>query len=242
MTADGQFQADLVIGADGVKSKVRDSVGLLKERNVYGDGIIRVLVPRMKDGLGDGNWDHVIDFWNLEHRSLRILYVPCNESDLYLAMMASVADRDASSIPVRQDIWIEGFPQLEPVLRRVTVGGRYDAYETSKLIRWSSGRIAVIGDAAHAMAPTLGQGAGTSMMNALALAVVVTEVPKIEDALQIWEDRERPLTEFTQDASANVAKERAMSRGEGWNEYTLRAANHIPTGTEHLPPLVKIPA
>jgi 2-methyl-3-hydroxypyridine 5-carboxylic acid dioxygenase len=243
LTADGsQYQADLVVGADGVKSKVRDSIGLLKERNVYGDGIIRVLVPRMKTQLGPGTWDHVIDFWNLEDRSLRILYVPCSESDLYLAMMAPVADREASSIPVRQDIWIENFPQLEPVLRKVTVGGRYDAYETSKLIRWSSGRVAVIGDAAHAMTPTLGQGAGTAMMNALALAVTLSDVPKIEEALQLWEDRERPLTEYTQDGSAQVAKERAMSRGEGWNDDTLRTANRIPTGTEHLPPLVKVSA
>ncbi|MGI8525550.1 MAG: FAD-dependent oxidoreductase [Pseudolabrys sp.] len=243
LTADGsQLQADLVIGADGVKSKVRDSIGLLKERNVYGDGIIRVLVPRLKDRLGPGSWDHVIDFWNLEHRSLRVLYVPCNENDLYLAMMAPVGDREASAIPVRQDIWIDSFPQLESVLRQVKVGGRYDAYETSKLIRWSSGRVAIIGDAAHAMAPTLGQGAGTAMMNALALAVTVSENAKIEDALQLWEDRERPLTEFTQDTSAKLAKERAMSRGEGWNDYTLRAANHVPTGTEHLPPLDKIPA
>jgi 2-methyl-3-hydroxypyridine 5-carboxylic acid dioxygenase len=230
-----KFQADLVVGADGVRSKVRDSIGLLKERNVYNDGIIRVLAPRLKEQLGPGNWDHVIDFWNQEYRSLRILYVPCNEDDLYLAMMAPVNDREASSIPVRHDIWIEGFPQLEPVLRNVSVGGRFDAYETSKLIRWSSGCVAVIGDAAHAMTPTLGQGAGTAMMNALSLAVTLDEVPVVEDALQLWERRERPLTEHTQDASANVAKERAMSRGEAWNSNTLRAANHIPTGTEHLP-------
>jgi 2-methyl-3-hydroxypyridine 5-carboxylic acid dioxygenase len=243
ITADGsRFQADLVIGADGVKSRVRDSIGLLRERNVYGDGIIRVLVPRMKSELGPGNWDHVIDFWNMEHRSLRVLYVPCNKDELYLAMLAPVTDREASSIPVRQDIWIEEFPQLAPVLRKVSVGGRYDAYETSKLIRWSSGRVAIIGDAAHAMVPTLGQGAGTAIMNALSLAVAVSEASTVENALQLWEERERPLTESTQDASAEVAKERAMSRGEGWNALTLRAANHVPTGTEHLPPLVRIRA
>jgi 2-methyl-3-hydroxypyridine 5-carboxylic acid dioxygenase len=243
LTADGQqFQADLVIGADGVKSKVRDSIGLLKERNVYGDGIIRVLVPRMKDELGPGTWDHVIDFWNLERRSLRILYVPCNTRDLYLAMMAPVSDPEASSIPVRQDIWIESFPQLEPVLRHVTVGGRYDAYEASKLIRWSSGRVAIIGDAAHAMTPTLGQGAGTAMTNALSLAVSVADARDIEQALQAWEDRERPLTELTQDMSAQIARERAMSRGEAWNESTLRPARHIPTGTENLPEPSRVPA
>ncbi len=235
ITADGKcHQADLVIGADGVRSKVRDSLGLLKERNSYADGIIRVLTPRMKRELGAGNWDHVIDFWNLANRSLRILYVPCNEDDLYLAMMAPVADKEASAIPINRDIWVEAFPQLEAVIRQVTVGGRYDAYETSKLIRWSSGRVAIIGDAAHGMAPTLGQGAGTAIMNALALAVAVEGRGDIEDALEEWEARERPLTEYTQNLSAQIAKERKMSQGGVWDADALRAANHIPTGTEHL--------
>src|SRR5271166_4145069 len=235
-TADGlSFEADLVVGADGVRSKVRDSLGLLQERNVYQDGIVRVLTPRLKRELGPGNWDHVIDFWNMRSRPLRILYVPCNEQDLYLAMMAPVADREATATPLRTHIWIAAFPQLAPVIRRLRVGGRYDAYETTKLIRWSSGKVAIVGDAAHAMTPTLGQGAGTAMMNALALAVALDRQPSTDRALEEWEKRERPLTELTQDCSAQIANERRLSR---WNVDTLRTANHVPTGTESFGPLV----
>ena len=129
-----------------------------------------------------------------------------------------------------------------PEIRAEEVRRRYDAYEASKLIRWSSGRVAIIGDAAHAMTPTLGQGAGTAMTNALSLAVSVADARDIEQALQAWEDRERPLTELTQDMSAQIARERAMSRGEAWNESTLRPARHIPTGTENLPELSRVPA
>jgi 2-methyl-3-hydroxypyridine 5-carboxylic acid dioxygenase len=240
-TASGsKFPADLVIGADGVKSKVRDSLGLLKERNVYTEGIVRILLPRPEAELQPDNWDHVIDFWTTEKRSLRVLYVPCNKTEIYLAMMAPVADREASAIPLRQDIWIDSFPQLEPIIRKASVGGRYDPYETTKLLRWSSGRVAVIGDAAHGMAPTLGQGAGTAMMSALSLAVAVSDSSTLEEGLQLWEERERPLTDHIQDVSAQVAKERAHSRGEGWTDDTLRTANHIPTGTEHLPRLLSI--
>jgi 2-methyl-3-hydroxypyridine 5-carboxylic acid dioxygenase len=236
-TADGRkFEADLVVGADGVRSKVRDSLGLLHERNTYADGIVRVLAPRLKHELGPGNWDRVIDFWNMQGRPLRILYVPCNEQDLYLAMMAPVADGEATAIPLRTDIWIEAFPQLAPVVRELSVGGRYDAYETTKLIRWSSGKVAIVGDAAHAMTPTLGQGAGTAMMNALALAVALDRQPSMEGALQEWEERERPLTERTQDYSAQIANERRLSR---WDAETLRTANHVPTGTEGFGPLVE---
>jgi 2-methyl-3-hydroxypyridine 5-carboxylic acid dioxygenase len=230
----GRLKADLVVGADGVRSKVRDSLHLLRERHIFDDGIVRVLAPRLKQELGIGNWDHVIDFWSTQDRPLRILYVPCNERDLYLAMMAPVADREATAIPLRSDIWIAAFPQLAPVIRNVSVDGRYDAYETTKLTRWSAGRVAIVGDASHAMAPTLGQGAGLAMANALALAVALERNVAVEDALADWEQRERPLTEHTQDCSARIASERRLSR---WDSDTLRAANSVPTGTESSGPL-----
>ena len=236
LTAAGKrYRADLVIGADGVKSKVRDLLGLLKERSICDDGIIRVLVPRAVEELGAGDWDHVIDFWHMGERPRRILYVPCNREDLYLAMMAPVVDKDATAIPLRHDIWIKAFPQLKPVIRRISAGGRYDAYETSKLTRWSVGRVAVVGDAAHAMVPTLGQGAGTAMMNALALAVAVERTHDIEAALAQWQTDERPLTEYTQDRSDRAARERLFAQGRGWVEENLVTARHVPTGTEHLP-------
>ncbi|MSQ20074.1 MAG: FAD-dependent monooxygenase [Betaproteobacteria bacterium] len=231
LTADGRsHRADLVIGADGVKSKVRDALGLLTSRSPCADGIVRVLAPRCKDELGPGTWDHVIDFWRAD-RSLRILYCPCNEQELYLAMMAPVSNLEASAIPLRHDVWVAAFPQLEPVIRKIDAGGRYDAYETTNLERWSAGRVAIVGDAAHAMVPTLGQGAGTAMMNALSLAVHLDEAPSIEAALTAWEARERPLTEHTQQRSDFTARQRLMATGEGWTDEALRAARHIPTGT-----------
>ena len=235
LTADGgRHKADLVIGAAGVKSKVRDSLALLKERQVYDDGIVRVLGPRLKDELGPGPWDHVIDFWSFEPRLLRVLYTPCDAQDLYLAMMAPVNDREASAIPINADVWAKSFPQLEPVIRAIGARGRYDPYETTKATRWSAGRVAIVGDSAHAMAPTLGQGAGTAMMNALALAVAAARASSVEAALSAWETAERPLTEYTQDCSAGVAKARRFSGQGVWNDETLRTARHVPVGTEHV--------
>ena len=234
----GRYRADLVVGADGVKSNVRDSLGLQKDREVARLGIVRILAPRCLDELGPGSWNNVIDFWNLPVRSLRILYVPCNPDDLYMAMMAPVDDLEATAVPLRQDIWVPAFPELEPAIRRASADGRYDPYETGKLTSWSAGRVAIVGDSAHAMVPSLGQGAGMAMMNALSLAVAVDGAPSIEDALAGWEERERPLTEFTQDRSAEVARARINAGGRIWSETSLRPARAIPTGTEHLPRLL----
>lgn len=226
-----QFRADLVIGADGVTSKVRDSLGLRSARTSGAHGIIRVLAPRCRDALGPGDWDHVIDFWNLPKRSVRILYVPCNADEVYLAMMSPLEHKQAAVIPPRQDVWQEAFPQLAPVIEKATGTGRYDPYETSKLSQWSAGRVAIIGDAAHAMVPSLGQGAGLAMSNALALAVHLECNAAVEDVLPQWEAQERPMTEYTQDQSAKVALERVTNRQAIWSDATLRAARHTPTGT-----------
>ena len=50
-------------------------------------------------------------------------------------------------------------------------------FQVLRLARWSSGRVAVLGDAAHALPPDLGQGGGCAMMNALSSAVEVADAP-----------------------------------------------------------------
>ncbi len=243
MTADGgRFAADLIVGADGIHSRVRDSLRLQKERHKAGLGLLRVLAPRCTDELGEGPWDRVIDIFNLPNRSLRILYVPCNREEVYLGMMAPADDPEATAVPVRSDIWAPAFPELEPVIRNAAADGRYDAYETGKLTRWAAGRVAIVGDSAHAMAPSLGQGAGIAMANALALAVALEETPDIAAALARWETRERPMTEYTQDRSAKVARDRLRNGGRIWSEDSIAPARSIPTGTAHLPRVLDGPA
>ncbi|HEX3574808.1 MAG TPA: NAD(P)/FAD-dependent oxidoreductase [Rhodopila sp.] len=221
--------ADLVIGADGVRSRVRDSFDLGMQRHRYVDGLIRVIAPR--GALRGGEWDHVIDFWHTRSRTLRILYSPVSGDQLYLAMMAPVADKEASAIPVNPEPWVACFPQFEPVVTRLGTKGRYDTYETTKLDRWSEGRVAIIGDAAHAMPPTLGQGACTAICSALGLAVALDERDSIRDALELWEARERPLIDHTQRRAGEIAGQRLLAGGMNWDDEGMRAARHIPTGT-----------
>ena len=231
--ANGQrFAADLVVGADGVRSNVRDSLGLLKQRTRHRDGVIRLIVPRSPEEVGHPIWDNVINFWDPVRR---ILYSPCNKNELYLVLVAKASDERGVRIPVDTESWIETFPNLAAILRRIGDQGRYDLYESNALTDWSKGRVAIIGDAAHAMPPTLGQGAGCAMMNALGLAVALEQSSDVLSALQVWERRERPLTEHTQHLSRVVADERTGSDGRSkWTPEALQAATHIPTGTAGL--------
>lgn len=230
VTADGKvWPADLVVGADGVASSVRASLGLEPVRTKFDFGVTRLLIPRGKRDLEATDPDNVINFWSEHHR---ILYVPCNRDELYLAMGARHGDAVSTAIPVRKEVWIESFPFLSHILGRIGSQGRYDTYETCRLADWSAGRVALVGDSAHSMPPTLGQGAGCAIMNGLALAMLVSEAASVEEGLKRWEAQERQLTDHTQDVSSRYASTRAGSTGSSkWDTAALRAAHHIPTGT-----------
>ena len=223
-------KADLIVGADGVGSKVRDSIGFEQDRWISTDGLIRLIVPRKKTELGHGEWDNVIDIWNFWPRVQRILYSPCSENDLYLGFMAPAVDLDGSRVPINLDYWVEMFPFLEPVLIEAAKlqTARYDRYETTKLDVWSRGKVALVGDAAHAMCPALAQGAGCAMVNALSLAMELEEISDVEDALPSWERRIRPITDRCQAISGEYAANRSLSKGNQFTPRATEAARYDP--------------
>ncbi len=190
----GSLAADVVVGADGVHSRVRDSLGLASQFELLSEGAIRVMVPRLPQD-GDGRF---VEHWN---GTRRMLVTPCSPDQVYIALTCLHNDTGAARVPVDKAIWTASFPHLASLIDRIGSSARWDRFSMVKLKRWSQGHVAVTGDAAHAMPPNLGQGGGTAMQNGLSLAHELGAVASREDipqALARWEERERELTEHTQ--------------------------------------------
>jgi 2-polyprenyl-6-methoxyphenol hydroxylase-like FAD-dependent oxidoreductase len=243
MLANGQsVKADLIVGADGSNSRLRDSLDLLSKRKYLVDGCTRLLIDKTKTerALADGAGATTIEYWS---GSRRVLYTPCSETDIYVALTMLDSDAAAKAVPVRKNEWKRAFPHLDALFDRIGEQGRYDRFELIKLKRWSAGRVAIVGDAAHALPPNIGQGGGCAMMNALSLAVYLERESDTATALRTWEAAERPMTEHTQRISYILGLPttwppalRAVALGiagrSKWlTQQRTRTAMHKPTGT-----------
>jgi 2-polyprenyl-6-methoxyphenol hydroxylase-like FAD-dependent oxidoreductase len=194
--ADGRrLKADLVIGADGSNSRVRDALGLLARRRLLPDGAIRLLIDKTAHERASPEGNTTVEYWS---GSRRLLYTPCSDTDIYIAMTMLDTDLPARRVPVDKAEWTRSFPRLAALIARLGDDGRYDRFEVIRLKHWSAGRVALIGDAAHALPPNLGQGGGFAMMNALSLAVYLERSADVAGALAQWERDERPATEHIQ--------------------------------------------
>jgi 2-polyprenyl-6-methoxyphenol hydroxylase-like FAD-dependent oxidoreductase len=72
------------------------------------------------------------------------------------------------------------------------------------------GRLVLVGDAAHAMEPTLGQGANSAFVDAAVLAGVLSPEADLGDALIAYDRRRRPAVQAVQRAADRAARLTAL--------------------------------
>lgn len=81
-----------------------------------------------------------------------------------------------------------------------------NAYDLPDVATWRSGRVLIVGDAAHAASPATGQGASMALEDAVALAGALRDQPEIPDAFRAYEQLRRERVQ------ANITASAAMSR------------------------------
>lgn len=176
-------RADLVVAADGVNSAIRSSLGLTRTHRVLPTGATRLLVKREEtDNVSTEYWAG----------PMRLGVAPCSDDLTYLFLIGPEKDARATAIPVDRDYWAARLPHLADVISRITDDtGVHHAHAYVTCTSWTSGRVAIIGDAAHAQPPNLGQGAGLAMANARKLADFVAGGGDMAEMLRAWEHHVR---------------------------------------------------
>ena len=175
------FTADVLVGADGIRSMVRARFFDANEPVYLGYRSHRFIVPN-----GDG-LEHFTEFLG---RGKRIGLVPIGGGQLYVWT--------TFNSPLESRAW--GLESVE-VLRRLfaeftdaRVRGAFAGLASVERVlctdieevhqaRWVDGPVALLGDAAHALTPNMGQGAGMAMEDAAVLAEELAAADRGEQRL-----------------------------------------------------------
>jgi 2-polyprenyl-6-methoxyphenol hydroxylase-like FAD-dependent oxidoreductase len=187
-----EHQADLVIAADGYRSVVRGSLGLTRLERRLPTTSIRFLLPGRELAPEPASTEH----WS---RRRRVALAACSPQHTYCYMACPEGDSRGSQVPIDVESWTDHFPRLQSVFELLHRSEPYKAYYSwVQAHAWSRGRVALLGDAAHALPPTLGQGSNLAMSNARSLVTLLEQADDVPAALQAWEAAVRPTTDATQ--------------------------------------------
>ena len=182
----GESRADLVVGADGLRSVVRSSVwpGAPVPRYV-GYTSWRMVTPPVPVGESCESWG----------RGERFGYGELTDGRVYCWAAANApegaAEDGLAGLRRRFGGWHAPIPALLDAADPDAVL-HHDLYELPPLASYVSGQVVLVGDAAHAMTPDLGQGA----CQALEDAVVLARILGSGQGLDAYDRERRPRTQM----------------------------------------------
>jgi salicylate hydroxylase len=169
-------EGDLVIAADGIHSELRRYVVPPTQPVFSGSVAYRGYVSRdLAPEWPEERWEMWLG------RSKHFLTYPMRSETLinYVGFVPADAEmKESWSAPGDPDALRREFagwdPRIGALLHRVTTTFRSALYDREPLPTWTKGRLALLGDAAHAMLPHLGQGANQSIEDGMAIATILS--------------------------------------------------------------------
>lgn len=165
---------DLVIGADGIHSTVRQSLLTAQPANFTGRVAYRAVFdaslvdPRLAPEVGPST-----KWWGSDRHI--VIYHVNRGKELYFT--TSVPDAEwtdeswaaKGSMDELREEFVGFHPQVQAVLEACQDVNKWALCDRDPLPAWHTGRVVLLGDAAHPMTPFMAQGAATSMEDGVLL-------------------------------------------------------------------------
>ena len=195
---------DLIIGADGVRSAIRGMIGIALEPRHTGFGVWRS-VHRRPPGLNEKIM--------MMGPAKRFGIMPISDDLLYtFGTVAAPEGRRYDPSTWDQDMrsaFVAFKGPAEPFLSELGPDSEilYTAVEEVRLpLPWHRGRVLLIGHAAHASTPFMGQGGAMAMQDAVVLGRALEKADSPGQALETFGQARYPVCQFVQEVSRAVGE------------------------------------
>ena len=199
-------EADALVGADGIHSKVRHIVFGPEKARFTGCVAWRGLVPAERVAhlgieVASHNWmgpdGHVVHYWVGAGRFMNVV---CVTEHGDWAEEGWTVPGKVSDVIARYKDW---HPMVRGLIVQLPETYVWALHDRTELPHWSDGRVTLLGDACHAMLPFMAQGAAQSIEDGAALASLLKAMPgDVPGALLRYEAVRKPRATRLQEASA----------------------------------------
>lgn len=201
-----EILTDLLIGADGIHSKVRDktfpNTAIRFSGQTCWRGISDTRLPKAYQNSGIESWGNKIRFG----------FSQISENQVYWFAVANATQNgvdNTATIKSELGQLYHGFhPLVLEIIDKTQAGKiiRSDISDLKRLDAWHKNKVILVGDAAHATTPNMGQGAGQGIEDAFYFANILAKNNQVAPTLDLFESSRRAKVDYVVNNSWRFGK------------------------------------
>jgi 6-hydroxynicotinate 3-monooxygenase len=187
-------EADIVIGADGINSKIREEL-LGQEAPLYSGWVAhRALIPSHVLTKYNLDFENCVKWWSADRHMM--VYHTTDKRDEYYYVTGvphPAWDFQSNWVDSSQEEMREAFADYHPTVQALIESSesvtKWPLLNRNPLPIWSRGRLVLLGDACHPMKPHMAQGAGMAIEDAAMLTrcLQATGLTDYSTAFELYE-------------------------------------------------------
>lgn len=201
-------RADIVIGADGINSRVRETLLGFEKPNYSGWVGHRALISADQLKKYDLEFEDCVKWWGPD-RHMMVYYTTGNRDEYYYVtgVPHPAWEFDTAFVDSSREEMAEAFAGYHPVIGALIESTgevtKWPLFNRNPLPLWSNGRLVLLGDACHPMKPHMAQGAAMAIEDAAMLTRCLQEngVSDFKTSFALYEANRRDRATRVQSVS-----------------------------------------